>query len=338
MLSSNKNSRTRYRELDALRGIAALAVLLYHYTTRYNELFIHKTQMFFEVSYGYLGVQLFFVISGFVIFLTVENAKTSTEFVLKRFSRLYPVYWVSIIITFVVVSVWGLEGRGVSLLDAGLNFLMFHGYFLVPNVDNVYWTLKVELTFYFWMFLLLITKKHNSIELISLVWIVLAFLYNFLSFPFAGYLKSVLLFDYGYLFIAGMIFYRIQKYGDSWFRYFILGLSFSFHIWITSSLISIFIIGGVFGIFYLFIKDKLKYIAIAPLVYLGGISYPLYLVHQNIGYVIINNNYSLGSNNYFLIILIPLISSILIADLLHRIVEIPCQKYLRNMLLGTRGK
>jgi peptidoglycan/LPS O-acetylase OafA/YrhL len=59
-------NKGRLFELDVLRGIAALGVMLYHYTTRYDKLFGHQDTSYLDFSYGSLGVNLFFIISGFV--------------------------------------------------------------------------------------------------------------------------------------------------------------------------------------------------------------------------------------------------------------------------------
>lgn len=58
----------RYQEIDALRGIAIFLVLLFHYTSRYDQIYGH-TDMLFSFPYGVQAVQLFFMISGFVIYI-----------------------------------------------------------------------------------------------------------------------------------------------------------------------------------------------------------------------------------------------------------------------------
>ena len=79
---------TRINELDALRGIAAFMVLLFHYTSRYGSLY--SQEQLFSVPWGQYGVQLFFITSGFVIYLTLEKTRKPMDFIVSRFSRLYP--------------------------------------------------------------------------------------------------------------------------------------------------------------------------------------------------------------------------------------------------------
>ena len=82
----------RVLELDALRGLAALAVVFYHYTTRFDQLFGHTFPLPWSVSWGHYGVDLFFMLSGFVILMTLERTSDSWKFAWGRFSRLYPAY------------------------------------------------------------------------------------------------------------------------------------------------------------------------------------------------------------------------------------------------------
>src|ERR1043166_3463819 len=111
-----KRESGRIGAVDALRGVAALAVVLYHYTQRYGELAEHgKTDaafagqypstgtVWFHVPWGHFGVQLFFMISGFVILMTVMKVRSVGEFAVLRLARLYPAYWVACGLTFGIV-------------------------------------------------------------------------------------------------------------------------------------------------------------------------------------------------------------------------------------------
>jgi peptidoglycan/LPS O-acetylase OafA/YrhL len=80
----------RFLELDALRGIAVFLVLLSHYTWAYDYHFQSLSEHSFHFSHGEFGVQVFFMISGFVIFMTIEKTQSIKDFIISRFSRLYP--------------------------------------------------------------------------------------------------------------------------------------------------------------------------------------------------------------------------------------------------------
>ena len=132
-----KGPANRLLELDALRGIAAFAVLLFHYTTRYDQLYTQPGPPLFYFPYGYFGVNLFFMISGFVIFMTLNKTRYAVDFIVSRFSRLFPAYWVAIALTYSIVAVLGLPGKEVSVRDLLLNLTMFQEFLGAKHVDGV---------------------------------------------------------------------------------------------------------------------------------------------------------------------------------------------------------
>jgi len=93
------SSRGRLTELDALRGIGALCVLIFHYSTRFHELFPQASHVPFSFPGGNYRVLLFFTISGFAIFFTLDRIRTVADFVVNRFARLYPAYLVAMLLT-----------------------------------------------------------------------------------------------------------------------------------------------------------------------------------------------------------------------------------------------
>src|SRR6185295_20159155 len=96
-------SHGRFQEIDVLRGLAALAVLFSHYIPFWDR-YVYHIPVLVPNAVGYYAVSLFFIISGFVIFMTVERCNTVLDFAVLRFSRLYPMYWVSLLV-FTAVSV-----------------------------------------------------------------------------------------------------------------------------------------------------------------------------------------------------------------------------------------
>src|SRR5260370_31326665 len=91
-MSENTMVAHRIKGLDGLRGIAAISVLLFHYTIVYGLLIEPLSPMPFEAPYGRHGVELFFIISGFVILMTVENSRSVTDFAVSPFPRLFSVF------------------------------------------------------------------------------------------------------------------------------------------------------------------------------------------------------------------------------------------------------
>jgi len=142
----------RLRSLDLLRLVAALAVLLFHVTARDHgrwagglpaEVLPHLAPV---TRYGYLGVHLFFVISGFVV-LTSARGRSTRAFVASRVSRLYPAYWAAVLLTAALRWAWpAFEARTPA--EVLVNLTMLQDPLGVARVDGVYWTLWVELQFY----------------------------------------------------------------------------------------------------------------------------------------------------------------------------------------------
>lgn len=83
---------SRFRELDGLRGLAILAVVVDQYGATYNDSYPSAPVAPYSFRYGELGVQLFFIISGFLILLMAIDARSARVFIISRFSRIYPTY------------------------------------------------------------------------------------------------------------------------------------------------------------------------------------------------------------------------------------------------------
>jgi len=319
----------RIVELDALRGIAAVSVVLFHYLYRFNELYGHKDLPVNWIEFGQYGVQLFFIISGFVIYWTINNTKKPADFIVSRFSRLYPVYWASIIVTFFSVGYFGLEGRDVSTKEALINLIMFQDYFDVSHVDGVYWTLTVELTFYFWIFSLSLFNLLKKVEYLCIPVILLGILHYSGGYELPSWFIKALLIKHLPFFVVGICFYKIINGLHDKFSIPIILLCL-FESGVIHGFSKIGLFASFFIVFYLAVSGRLPFLANKVLIYLGAISYPLYLIHQNIGYIIINKFYAY---NYpaLLGVLTAILFSILTATLLMKLIEQPLLSLIRSI-------
>lgn len=106
-------THSRFTFIDALRGLASLSVVIFHIhagTVAVAFFAIMPQWLQIILKHGYLGVQVFFVISGFVISYSLRNTKMDftylCNFTLRRFIRLSPPYWIAIALT---VFVWVLS-------------------------------------------------------------------------------------------------------------------------------------------------------------------------------------------------------------------------------------
>ncbi len=324
----------RLLELDALRGIAALAVVVYHYFYRYNELNNRPDAIINLVYFGKYGAQFFFIISGFVIYWTLSRVEKPLDFLISRFSRLYPVYWVAAVITFSIVAVSGLPGKKVSIYDAAGNLLMFHEYFRIPHIDGVYWTLTVELTFYFWIFILYLSRQLKWAEYWMFPVLTVAVLQSVNLFKLPEIVNKIFITHHISFFIAGISFYKLANKISDRFTLPLIFLSLASTAFIISIKHSL-VFSVFYACFYLAISGKLKFLVLKPFVFLGTISYPLYLLHQNLGYVILNRFYerqlSTTAGAFLSIIL-----CVLIATLLNKYVEKPALQSIRNFYRSNR--
>jgi peptidoglycan/LPS O-acetylase OafA/YrhL len=332
-MKSPHSSPGRLLELDVLRGLAAFGILCFHYTTRYTVDFSPADPALFQFPKGFYFFHFFFMISGFVIYMTLEKTQRPLDFIVSRFSRLFPCYWAAIILTFTAVSVFHLPKLGVSLKTALINLTMLQDWFGVHRVDGVYFTLSVELSFYLVMFLLFAAKKLKYIEIFGLGWLILMVFNNrllgFTHHHMPGWIRATGLLTFGHLFVAGIFFYNLKTKGNTWFRHAGIALCLLVQHMLRFEIAGTIVGVAFFLIFYLFVMGKLSWIVNKPMVFLGTISYAGYLTHQNLGYIIIRYLYSIHANA-FLRFIIPTLCSILIATALTYGLERPAMVYIRS--------
>ena len=150
-------------ELDWIRGLSALLIMLYHYTYRYNDIVSPVHDWHIKVIWGNAAVNVFFLLSGFLTAYTMSDRLSPSIYLRKRALRLYPTYWTCLIVTSIIVYLY-FPSLSLSLKHILINLTMFQGFLGVPNVDGVYWTLKCEIHFYLFVFLFLLLFKGNNIK------------------------------------------------------------------------------------------------------------------------------------------------------------------------------
>ena len=209
--------RSRLGELDLLRLVAALLVVAFHYMAASRSLWgVAPTRIFPSVApvtvLGLLGVELFFIISGFVILMSVLG-RGAGEFAASRFTRLFPAYWFSVVAIFLLYACTGLRAFRPNLSPTGyvINLTMLQRGMGVNDASGVYWSLWVELRFYVLMGLLaLIGITLRRVLIFMAAWLMLA-AYGVGT----GALETVLLPHHAPYFVAGMAFYIIYRHGSS---------------------------------------------------------------------------------------------------------------------------
>jgi peptidoglycan/LPS O-acetylase OafA/YrhL len=297
-------SRQHIVEIDGLRGMAALAVALFHYFSRYDALYGHSFTPPAFAEYGYLGVHLFFVISGFCVMNAASVIDRPLDFLWARLVRLYPAFVIALLLTFVVVALFGLAGRESGFNVLAVNLLMVQEYFGIAHIDDVYWTLTLELSFYAWISLFLLFNQLKNIEPWLLVWVVLSAVMTLEAFNIQTgiVIRELFLLQYIEFFATGICIFGLQKNRDKRMTYILLAACMLsiFSAYPGDTALYLF---ALIGIFYLAVTKNIWCLTARPIVFLGAISYAFYLVHQNIGYVIINIAYANGVPGYLGVIL-----------------------------------
>jgi len=326
----------RLKGIDALRGLAVIIVCLYHYCYRYQNSLDKNTFISTFLYFGQFGVQLFFIISGFVIFWTACKYDSWSRFILARACRLYPAYWFGVLFTSSILTVFILEGKSISLRQVIINLTMMQEFLFVQPVDGVYWSLTVEILFYAFMACIIFFKLLNKIELLMFVWLILGIYFiQILEPPYAlKVIKGILLLRHIQLFIAGICFFKLWRGQKTLFTLPLLSLSYIYNFYVFSFSESLFIL-GLYALFYFVGVKNITYFHVRVLLYLGKISYSFYLIHQYFGYIVLQE-LSFYEFNFIISVFIAICLSLAVASLMFRYIEKPSYDYLHQRFFKSK--
>lgn len=345
--------RPRLYVLDGLRLIAALGVVAFHWTGVDRHPYVWGTtprQLFPALhrfgSYGWLGVQLFFLISGFVICMSCWG-KSPREYFTSRVVRLYPAYWVGVLMTTLVVNfAVGVrpDRKPMSLSETFTNLTMLERPLGITEADGVYWTLWIEMRFYLLFAVLAVMGlTYRRVVAFCGIWTILA--------VFAGYSRDntlELIFqpqDAPY-FIAGVAMYLIYRFGVNPLLLGIVGFSWliaqdriretagSYEYEVQHTLswpVLATVTAVVFAVMLAVALGWFDWVRWKRLTVAGALTYPLYLLHQEIGWVLIH----LGRQMHIRpkpLLLICLAILLTLAWLVHRFAEKPLSRVVKRLL------
>lgn len=330
----------RLRGLDALRGVAALSVVLFHYTTGYEaRVNAYPARPFSSFPNSHFGVELFFCISGFVILGTLERTRNGRRFAIARFARIYPAYLACAGLSLATMFLAHFDLSDLNPGVLALNATMLTGLTGVSAIDPSYWTLSYEVLFYaaagvVWSLL----RNRPRLEVPCLVWLACSVIGHLLPWVGRHHRLGVLLnVEYANLFVLGMMLYYLSQGSRTRLtlptlcvalclagfppefngghllqtRYVLLICGFCLAIWVVA-------------------KSGGRFLDVPPLVFLGDISYSLYLIHQMVGYVAIQNLLRFGVEvNAAIGVTILLVIGI--AYLLRIFVERPAERWLKSL-------
>lgn len=268
-----------------MRGIGALCVLIFHYSTRFHELFPQASHVPFSFPGGNYRVLLFFTISGFAIFFTLDRIGSVADFIVNRFARLYPAYLVAMLMTLGIEYLAHATQLLVGPLAILANFTMLQGFAFMPEVDGAYWTLTVEIGFYVCMIALWRFAGLRRLEPVLAAWLAVRWLY--FAWPdMPERIIMLLVLRYLPFFVIGMLSYRVWAGRRNWWQqapYMLLALASvaTIETWDVTIVACVLI-----AAFAALIAGHLRFLSLRPLVWLGGISYSFYLIHQHVGFIV----------------------------------------------------
>ncbi|MEV5978132.1 acyltransferase [Streptomyces sp. NPDC052114] len=333
----------RLRALDGLRLVAALMVAAYHYGGRDGEIaqawggsprdqFPTASGWF---AYGCLGVQIFFVISGFVICMSGWG-RPLRSFFASRASRLLPSYWAAIVLVTAVFALPVVAYEAVSPSDALVNLTMLQQPLGADRVLGVCWTLWAELRFYalFALCVVLPGATRARVVLFCAVWTLAAAIAEAADQPL---LDLVLMPEYAPFFVGGIGIYLIHRDRRDLTAWGITGVSWLIgqhyavdRLWhapnpdffsYRSSAGIIAVVTAGFAAVLLIALGLLHRANWQWLTVAGALTYPFYLVHEHLGWVTVEALHrGLGIPSYATFGL-TITAMLLLAWLLNRYVE-----------------
>ncbi|MFI9204950.1 acyltransferase family protein [Streptomyces sp. NPDC053048] len=295
---------SRLAALDGLRLLAALMVVAYHYLAFDSGAWDGPAREVFPVahlpaSYGWLGVQLFFLISGFVICMSCWG-KSAGEFALARVARLYPAYWFAVLAVALVVRLWPVVSDAPALRNVAVNLTMLQDPLGVEPVDGVYWTLWVELRFY----LLFALVVHRGLTYRRAVGFCVAWAFAAVIAEASGNgtLTQILMPHHCWYFIAGIAFYLMHRFRPNPALWLLVAGSLLIaqhdllraqasaegHMghqvpqWPTAVLVTLFFLAVMAIALGWTRRANWRWLPAA-----GALTYPLYLLHERIGWTVI---------------------------------------------------
>lgn len=338
----------RMASLDLLRLLAALAVVLFHYFFRggiTGDLDVGYSAVAPFAIYGYLGVNLFFLISGFVIAWSAEG-RSWQEFSVARFVRLYPGFLVCMTVTFVILAIAGDRRFPTNISTYAANLSMFAPAFGRPTMDGVYWSIILEIVFYGWVATLVFAGVFQRWKLaIVAIWLAISTANEF--FGGSGMLRMLFITSYAPFFAGGIMAQHVIAKGrcpqalvllaaafliscktltfpQSWMQAH-YGVAISYPALVAANV-------AVHGIFVGAILLRSLITPSWTVLMLGGLTYPLYLLHQYIGYISLNALAPrIGKDTAVIVVLAAMLFA---SFMVWRFIESPIRKPLIRALMS----
>ncbi|WP_328719757.1 acyltransferase [Streptomyces sp. NBC_00247] len=351
--SAARARNDRMRALDGLRILAALMVCMYHYAGKNGNVAeswgqspgVKFPTLSSFATYGSMGVQLFFIISGFVICMS-SWGRSVGDFFRSRVARLYPAYWVAIVLVTTAALVLPVVVEPVRPDELLVNLTMLQQPMGVHRVLGVCWTLWVELRFYVLFAVFVVWKgvTYRRVVVFCCAWTLAGAFARIADNPLTD---ALVMRDHAPYFIGGLALYLIHRYGSDLLLWGIvlvsvlLGQRYSvtanWHPGMTGDFQrSPYVIEAIVLLAFLAVAAValgwLRWANWRWLTFAGTLTYPFYLVHEHLGWFVIRLlNRGLELSPY---VTLPatVLTMLTLAYLLHRFVEKPIGPRLKRTM------
>lgn len=317
--------KNNYPTINLLRGVATLMICIFHFTN-YEDFRFQLFESEFIKGIGQIGINgvyVFFIVSGFVIPLSLyrTNFKLSEIhlFLLKRYTRIIFPYMVSIVLILLVQYVFLIKNNIAFKLETERIF--YHLLFIIPFTkydwyNAIYWTLSIEFQFYILIAFAYVFFQRKSKYISPVVLAIFIFSACFVE-------DKRFLFYFSLLFGLGvLLFLLMSKQFDQRTTFFFLIILFVLIYYKHGGSVLLVSLLTVFLIYYI----KIDYFLSNRI---GDISYSLYLTHGLIGGNIIyfSGNIFSGSLSRLSLVFIVLILSVLFSYVFWKIIECPTKNW-----------
>ena len=270
-----------------LRFFAALSVVLFHLNQ--STIVVHNWYRN-VINCGWLGVPVFFVISGYCIALSADHSSDIKSFLAKRFFRIFPPYWFSLVVVGLAACFQKLYTGSNAVANLPHNFISLLATLTlttsplsaIKTINWVYWSLTFELFFYLILWISLIFAKQYRIYFLLAV--------SMIALIMPQQHTGILVFlDQWPTFGCGICVYYYFKSVDkvSWVCFSLLLIINSSGLYVKFGENIIYIIAAMVTVIIIFVSH---FIDIQKNIFskLGEISYSVYLLHVPVGVFIIS--------------------------------------------------
>jgi peptidoglycan/LPS O-acetylase OafA/YrhL len=356
---------TRFRFVDALRGLAALGIVLHHLNL-YGPLRepisrLAPRWVLWTDEACWIGVQIFFVISGFVIAYSLRSAAMTPRFIgnfaLRRSIRLDPSYLTVMLLVLAMHSLphWtplpSPHESGVTLGQVAAHWLYLQNLLGYDNLSAGFWTLCIEMQFYLLFCFCLALAQWLSSLLPGSAQRVAGWLVLPVFAPLAGAslfffnldhrYENWIVYFYSMFFLGSLVWWTLERRTPLWVLlayslvivarlwYVFWGVEIAIALWAG---LTIYVVGR--------LGHLTDWLAWRPLQYLGRISYSLYLIHYPVSHVVVWSGHRLTGDAPWLAVgwtVLAVALSLAAAHALHVLVEAPTARLAARLKQPAQG-